>query len=149
MYSFGEKNLERLNTCHPDLIAIMQEVIKVYDISILEGLRTTEKQREYFKDGKSKLDGVTKLSKHQDSGDGLSYAIDIVPYKKGSNPFSGRRADLARFYYLAGIVKMAASQLLAEGKITHGVRFGGDWDSDDLYNDQSFNDLPHYELVEI
>ena len=149
MYNFGARSRERLDTCHPDMIAIMEEVIKVYDFSILEGLRTAEKQAEYFETGRSKLDGVNKLSKHQDSGDGLSYAIDIMPYKRGSNAFSGQKEDLYRFYYLGGLVKMAATKLLAENKISHTIRWGADWNSNDLFNDNSFNDLPHFELKKV
>lgn len=149
MYNFGKRSRSRLDTCHPDMIAIMEEVIKVYDLSVLEGLRTAEKQAEYFETGRSKLDGVNKLSKHQDHGDGLSYAIDVMPYKKGSNAFSGQQKDLRRFYYLAGLVKMATAQLLAEGKISHTVRWGGDWNSNDLFDDQNFDDLPHFELKKV
>jgi len=149
MYNFGNRSRARLNTCHPDMIKIMEEVIKVYDISVLEGLRTAEKQMEYFETGRSTLDGVKKLSKHQDHGDGLSYAVDIMPYKKGSNAFSGKQKDLRRFYYLAGLVKMATAHLLAEGKISHTVRWGGDWNSNDLFDDQNFDDLPHFELKKV
>jgi len=149
MYKFGKRSKQRLDTCHPDMIKIMEEVIKIYDFSVLEGLRTAEKQMEYFETGRSKLDGVNKLSKHQDHGDGLSYAIDIMPYKKGSNAFSGKQKDIARFYYLGGLVKMAAFRLLEEGKITHTIRWGADWNSNDLFDDQNFDDLPHFELKKV
>jgi len=146
MYNFGKRSKQRLDTCHPDLILIMEEVIKIFDFSVLEGLRTAAKQLEYFETGRSQLDGVKKLSKHQDHGDGLSYAIDIMPYKKGSNAFSGKRKDKARFYFLAGIVKAVSYRLLEEGKIKHTVRWGGDWNRNDLFDDQNFDDLPHFEL---
>jgi len=149
MYRFGNRSKERLTTCHPDMIKIMEEVIKVYDFSVLEGLRTAEKQLEYFETGRSKLDGVKKLSKHQDHGDGLSYAVDIMPYKRGSNAFSGNKKDIARFYYLGGLVKMATAKLLEEGKISHTIRWGADWNSNDLFDDNSFDDLPHFELKKI
>ena len=148
-YRFGRRSRARLDTCHPDIIKIMEEVIKIYDFSVLEGLRTAEKQLEYFETGRSQLDGVNKLSKHQDHGDGLSYAIDIMPYKKGSNAFSGKQKDKARFYYLGGVVKMAAYRLLEAGEITHTIRWGADWDSDDLFDDQNFDDLPHFELKKV
>jgi len=146
MYSFGKRSRERLDTCHDDIIAIMEEVIKVYDVSVIEGIRTAEKQAEYFETGRSKLDGVHKKSKHQDNGFGKSEAIDIMPYKKGTNAFSGKEKDNRRFYFMMGLVKMAAAKLLEEGKITHDVRFGLDWDSDNIYTDQNFDDLPHFEL---
>ena len=146
-YRFGNRSRSRLDTCHPDIITICEEVIKVYDFSVLEGLRTLEKQQEYFETGRSKLDGVRKKSKHQDDGSGKSRAIDIMPYKAGSNAFSGKEKDLRRFYYLAGLMKMTAAKLLEEGKISHSLRWGGDWDSDDVYTDNSFDDLPHFELI--
>jgi len=149
MYNFGKRSRSRLDTCHPDLIKIMEEAIKVFDFSVLEGIRTTEKQQEYFETGRSKLDGIHKLSKHQDHGDGLSHAIDIMPYKKGANAFSGKQKDKARFYFLAGLIKGIAYRLLEEGKISHTIRWGGDWDSDDIFSDNSFDDLPHVELVKI
>ena len=146
-YKFGKRSRSRLDTCHPDMIAICEEVIKVYDFSVLGGLRPLEKQQEYFETGRSKLDGVNKKSKHQDDGSGKSRAIDIMPYKKGTNAFSGKEKDNRRFYYLAGLMKMAAEKLKSEGKISHSLRWGGDWDSDDTYTDQNFDDLPHFELV--
>ena len=146
MYKFGRKSQSQLETCHTDIQLILNEVIKYYDFSILEGLRTAEKQNEYFKDGKSTLDGYNKLSKHQDRGEGVSMAVDIMPYKKGTNAFSGAIKDKNRFYYLMGMVRFASEQLFEEGVITHKVRFGLDWDKDDRFDDQSFDDLPHFEL---
>lgn len=145
-YNFGNRSRSRLNTCHPDMIAICEEVIKVYDFSVLEGLRTAEKQREYFDHGRSKLDGVTKKSKHQDDGSGLSRAVDLMPYRKNSNAFSGKEKDNRRFYYLAGLMKMAAAKLLEAGRIQHDIKWGGDWNGNDLYDDQNFDDLPHFQL---
>jgi len=149
MYKFGKKSREKLDTCHPDIIKIMEEVIKIYDFSILEGIRTTKRQQKYFKTGKSQLDGINRLSKHQDQGDGLSHAIDIMPYYKGFNPFQSENGPKS-FYYLAGLVQGIAHKLYSEGKISHLIRWGGNWDSDmDFFSDSSFFDLPHVELVKI
>ena len=46
--------------------------ISEQDFFVNEGLRTTAKQQEYFKNGRSQLDGINKKSKHQ-----LGRAIDI------------------------------------------------------------------------
>jgi len=148
MYKFGKRSRQRLDTCHEDIVKIMEEVIKVYDFSVLEGLRTAEKQAEYFETGRSKLDGVHKKSKHQDDGSGKSMAIDICPYKKGYNPFSGKKDDLYRFYFMLGIVWSVTQTLIADKKITHNVRFGADWKMDMVYDtSHEFTDLPHIELV--
>jgi peptidoglycan L-alanyl-D-glutamate endopeptidase CwlK len=144
MYKFGNRSKENLKTLHQDLQLILNEVIKYYDFSIIEGHRTLETQQKYFSEGKSKLDGITKKSKHQYYP---SRAVDIMPYKKGTNAFSGNEYDERRFYTLMGMIKLCASQLKDKGLITHSVRFGLDWDGDDTYRDQTFHDLPHFELV--
>ena len=147
MYKFGNRSREQLMTCHDDIQKILIELIKVYDFSVLEGLRTTERQQMLFKEGRSKLDGIHKLSKHQDHGDGVSHACDIMPYKRGTNAFSGDDKDEKRFYFMMGMVQAITTRLLKEGQISHNVRFGLDWDGDETYKDQTFDDLPHFELV--
>ena len=131
MAKFGKTSQQRLKTCHWNLQLIMSEVIKLYDFSVLEGERTLELQQEYYKDGKSKLDGIIKKSKHQSSP---SMAIDIAPYPIDWN-------DIARFHYLAGLVMAKADELQIK------IRWGGDWDMDSDFKDQDFYDLPHFELV--
>lgn len=144
MYSFSKKSKFNLSTCHKDIQLILNELIKFYDFSVIEGHRTLETQQQYFKDGKSKLDGVNQLSKHQSYP---SMAVDIIPYKKNTNAFSGHEKDDRRFYMMMGMVKAISHKLLEEGKISHKVRFGLDWDSDDTFRDQTFDDLPHFELI--
>lgn len=150
MYNFGEKSLAQLTTCHIDIQTIMNEVIKFYDFSILEGIRTAERQQLLFAEGRSKLDGVNKLSKHQgkldDDGELVSYAVDIMPFYKGFNPFVDKNGDKS-FYYMAGLIMASAEMLYNENKISHLLTWGGNWDNDlDFFSDSSFFDLPHFQL---
>lgn len=146
MYKFGKSSRARLDTCHPDIVAILEEAIKIYDFSVISGIRTTEEQQALYKKGVSQCDGVNKKSKHQ--GDGkVSWAVDIVPYKKGLNPFDTEELNIRRFYFLMGIVKATAIRLKTENRISHDIRFGIDWDGDHVFTDQSFHDCPHFELV--
>lgn len=46
--------------------------ISEVDFFVNEGLRTTETQQKYYKEGSSQLDGIVKKSKHQ-----LGKAIDV------------------------------------------------------------------------
>lgn len=144
MYKFGQKSKTTLETCHKDIQLILNELIKHYDFSVIEGERTLATQQEYFKKGLSKLDGIKSKSKHQSRP---SMAVDILPYSKGTNAFSGNELDNRRFYFMMGLVRMIAIDLKNKGLITHGVRFGLDWDGDNVYDDQSFHDLPHFELI--
>lgn len=143
MYKFSRRSHIKKITCHKDLQLILDDSIKVVDFTILEGARSQETQITYFAQGRSKLDGVHKKSKHQVSDEQpLSMAVDIAPYPIDWN-------DRFRFAFLAGVMRGVATGLLEEGKITHRLRWGGDWDSDNDFKDQTFFDLPHFELTKV
>lgn len=127
MYKFSERSLKRLETCHEDLQRIMHEVIKIIDITIIEGERSVETQKRYVRQGVSRrLDSL-----HVNSP---SLAVDIAlwPYA----PW-----DREALHYMAGVVKAIAVQLNIP------IRWGGDWDSDNDFKDEVFSDLFHFELV--
>ena len=146
MYSYGKRSKYHIDTLHVDLQTILYEVIKEYDISVIEGHRTIERQQELFNSNppRTKIDGINILGKHNHLP---SLAVDIVPHKKGVDPFEGSTKNLARFYYMMGIVRSVTNRLLRERKITHDVRFGLDWNKNGIFTDQKFHDLPHIELI--
>lgn len=147
MAQFSKQSLERLATCHPDIVKICNLVIHEYDFTVLEGSRSDLLQQKYFKEGKSKLDGINKRSKHQVTKlEPLSMAIDISPYPVD---FSNNHKKLARFYQLSGFMFMASKFLYDIGEIKHLLRWGGDWNSNFSFDDNSFDDLPHFELVKV
>jgi peptidoglycan L-alanyl-D-glutamate endopeptidase CwlK len=149
-YKYALKSKQKLETCHNDIQLIFNEVIKYYDITILEGIRTTSRQVELYNQGKSKLDGIIKKSKHQGyfyKGKLISFAIDVMPYKKNTNAFSGKEKDNRRFYYMAGVIKTISKILYDKYLISHKIRWGGDWNNNDIYTDQTFDDLCHFELI--
>ena len=134
MPSFGASSRSRLDSCHPDLQDLFAAVVESYDCSVLEGHRSQERQQELYRQGKSKLDGVNKKSKHQGSP---SRAVDVLPY-----PISW--SDTKRMYHFAGYVLSMADRMGIR------IRWGGDWDGDIQTagsQDQSFYDLPHFELL--
>jgi len=141
MYKFGKKSKERLLSCHEDLQLIMNTAIEVsnIDFAIVEGYRTLEKQMKYFIEGKSKIDGITKKGKHNYNP---SLACDICAYVN-------RKAnwDKEHLSYLAGLIHGVSETLHKENKIIHRVRWGGNFNMNGELLEQSFDDRPHYELV--
>lgn len=135
MPQFSSSSQNKLNTCHPDIVRLMNEVIKHYDCIILCGSRSDYDQKKAFAEGKSKIDGVKVKSKHQvDRENPLSRAVDVAPSPLDWN-------DTKRFYHFAGRVQGIALGLGIN------IRWGGDWDSDNDFKDNTFNDLPHFELA--
>jgi peptidoglycan L-alanyl-D-glutamate endopeptidase CwlK len=128
MPSYSRRSLANLQTCHPSLRKIFKEVIKNYDCTIIQGHRSLEEQDELYRTGKSKL----RKGKHNYIP---SLAVDVCPY-----PIDWR--DKIRFYHFVGYVKGVADQLGIK------IRCGADWDGDNNFKDQTFHDLPHFELLE-
>lgn len=134
MPSFSQRSQDRLNTCDPRLVEVFEEVIKHWDCTILQGVRPKEEQDEYFRTGRSKVQWPNSKHNVLNPGD-KSRAVDVAPYPIDWN-------DTRRFDYFAGFVKGIAT---SKG-IT--LRWGGDWDGDNEQKDQTFNDLPHFEIKE-
>jgi peptidoglycan L-alanyl-D-glutamate endopeptidase CwlK len=131
MYTFGKMSRERLASCDDRLQRICWDAIDlgIMDFSVICGYRNEEEQNRLFHEGKTKL-GYPN-SKHNKQ---LSHAVDLVPY-----PIDW--SDHKRFHVLAGIIITVAKCKAID------LRWGGDWDGDMDLNDQSFIDLPHFELV--
>ena len=124
MPRFGKRSKERLKGVDERLVNVANELVKIMDCTVLEGLRTKERQSKLIAEGKSK----TKYSKHIEGK-----AIDIAPY-----PIDWE--DRERFHYMGGMARGIGHAL----GVT--VRWGGDWDSDGEVKDNNFDDLVHIEL---
>lgn len=149
MFSFSSTSLERLATCEPDIQLVMQESIKSsrVDFGIACGHRTIEEQQELYKQGRSKpgskvtnVDGVKKKSQHNFYP---SRAIDLYAYYNGKAQW-----DELHLGIIVGHILSVADRLYRDGKISHKLRSGGDWNMNGIYKyDQTLNDFPHLELV--
>ena len=62
MYKFGRKSKERLKGVDHRLISVLDELIKIMDVTIIEGLRSKERQEKLLKQGATKV----KYSKHME-----------------------------------------------------------------------------------
>lgn len=126
MPEFSEKSLAQLGTCHPDLQRLFAAVVQHYDCVVLEGQRSVAQQEENVRRGVSK----TMDSRHLDAP---ANAVDVAPYPVDWN-------DTKRFYHFGGFVLGVAATMGLK------IRWGGDWDGDQTFTDQTFHDLPHFEL---
>jgi len=119
------------------LQVVVDEAIKHIDFSLIDGKRTDEHQQELFfaSPPKTTLDGIIKRSKHQGVLDaGPAFAFDFIPA-----PFTtwdDRPLFTAYAHFMIGIAVVKGIEL----------RWGGDWDKDFCWRDQTFHDLPHMEI---
>ena len=126
MPKFGRRSKERLKGVDTKLVNVLNELVKIMDVTIIEGRRSAERQEQLLGKGATKV----KYSKHMDGK-----AVDLAPY-----PIDWE--DRERFHYMGGMIRGIAKQLNVR------VRWGGDWDGDGEIKDNNFDDLVHVEILD-
>ena len=137
MPTFSKTSLDRLATCHEDLIIFCTELIKHYDFVVVCCHRGEEEQNEAYFKGNSKLKFPN--SKHNTYP---SKAVDLAPWE--GNIDWGKE----QMIYFAGFAKGLAAILYTNGVIKHEIVSGIDWNDDNNINDTKFWDAPHFEIKE-
>lgn len=130
MPKFSRTSQRRLSQCRPELQELFEKVCEEYDCKILCGHRGQEEQDWLFDNARSKVRYPN--GRHNKTP---SAAVDVIPWPAPA------WEDHKSFVYFAGFVKGVAFGMGFK------TRWGGDWDSDNDLNDQTFNDLVHFEWV--
>lgn len=134
MFKLSKTSLARLNGVDQELVAVVKRAIEIseVDFSVLEGMRTMQRQRELYAQGRTapgKIVTWTMKSKHIEGK-----AVDLVPYPLDWN-------DLAKFDAIREAMFDAAEELGVK------IRWGADWDCDGNYREKGEYDSPHFELA--
>lgn len=122
----GKASLAKLDTIKPELRAVCLKAFETmpFDITVIEGVRTLERQKQLLAQGATK----TLNSKHL-----VREAVDMAPY-----PVDWKNLD--RFRTMRDHMFEAAKELGTK------IRWGGDWNRNGDSKDEKFYDGPHFEL---
>jgi peptidoglycan L-alanyl-D-glutamate endopeptidase CwlK len=120
MYTLGPRSKQRLKGVHPDLVKVVERAIEIstIDFTVLEGLRTPERQKALVEAGASQ----TLNSRHI-----TGHAVDLGAWVDNQVDWSW-----PLYHKIAAAMKDAATQ---EGV---SIVWGGGW--------RTFKDGPHFEL---
>ena len=122
MRSYSKRSLANLNGIHPDLRRVIDRALQdsQLDFSVIEGLRTKERQAKLVASGASKTMNSRHLTGH---------AVDLLPIDSvtGKGEFAWPLYD-----QLGPAIKAAAHEESV------AIVWGGDW--------KTFKDGPHFEL---
>lgn len=121
------------------LVLILNDLIKIYDFTVLETFRPKDRQDQLFKEGKTKLKWPKSKHNTADNKPAKVRAVDIAPYPIN---WSMDNANIKNWYYMIGLFMGIASKHEVK------VRPGADWNMNNDFSDNTFNDLPHFELVD-
>ena len=138
MFMYSAKSQNRLNQAHPDLIMIAEVLMgmQLLNVGVVYTHRDEVTQNKLFEAVPQVTTVKFPNSKHNAFP---SNAIDFQIYINGKPTW-----ERVHYIYLAGIVMAIAYDLKKK------VRWGGNWDMDsEIMTDQKFQDLMHFERVEI
>lgn len=125
MFSLGPRSKMRLQGVHPDLVRVVERAIQLstVDFTVLEGVRTVERQRTLVESGASQ----TMNSRHIPGADGFSKAVDLGAWVDDQVDWSWPLYN-----------KIADAMLEAARQLNVKIVWGGSW--------KTFRDGPHFEL---
>ena len=120
MFKLGKWSIERLQGVHPDLVRVVERAIDLtpVDFTVLEGLRSPERQQTLVASGASQ----TLNSRHI-----TGHAVDLGAWVDNQVDWSW-----PLYAKIANAMKAAAKELGV------AIVWGGDW--------RTFKDGPHFEL---
>jgi peptidoglycan LD-endopeptidase CwlK len=144
-YSFGKASQARLKGLHPDLIKVLKRAINIseIDFTIIEGVRSAARQAALYAQGRTKPGPkVTwvRTSNHQAKSDGFGYAVDVYPFPV--NLVLGAKPK----EYEPLFDKIAEAMFKAAKELGIHIRWGADWDMDNMPRERGETDNPHFEL---
>lgn len=129
----------KLRTCNQQIYEAVHYALKFIDIGVADGGRGKKRQNLLYNKRLSNLRWPN--SKHNKMP---SEAVDLVVFVPEVGYIDERTApnSYRQYYgYLAGILRAFCYE---KG---YYFRWGGDWDSDADFEDQTFNDLMHFEIT--
>lgn len=132
-FRLSNRSRDRLVGVHPDLVRVVLRAIELttQDFMVLEGVRTLERQRELYLQGRSKPGKIVTWTMQSKHIDGL--AVDLVP-----TPIDWE--TLSKFDAIGRAMFAAAKELGV------AIRWGADWDRDGVRREKGESDSPHFEL---
>lgn len=123
----NKTSLNKLKTCHPNIIKLAKAVDDVFPIQCICGKRDQEAQDKAYKSGMSKA----KYPNSKHNTEPLSMAGDFIP-DPDRNPATVDWDDIKSFELMCSIFKQKADELEIK------IRLGKDF---------KFKDFPHVELI--
>lgn len=117
-FTLSDRSTKNLVGVNDELVKVVKRALELspVDFTVIEGLRTKERQAELMKQGFTR----TLNSRHI-----VGEAVDIVPLPVNWN-------NPKPFHLVADAMKKAAAELGVK------ITWGGDW--------RTFKDLPHYQI---
>ncbi len=119
-FILSRRSLKNLEGVHEDLVRVVKRALEItpVDFTVIEGIRSEERQKKLFASGASKTMNSRHLTGH---------AVDLAAWVDGNIDWHWEHYEK-----IADAVKSAGKELGV------AVEWGGDW--------KTFKDGPHFQL---
>ena len=121
------------------LVSIAQEACQAlpFDVIVVEGVRTIQRQRDLYAQGRTKPGKVVTWTMNSKHIDGL--AVDLAPYDHETKQILW--GDVLKFNdMIRSMLRVAAAHKVK-------IRSGADWNQNGVLRENRETDSPHFELV--
>lgn len=131
MFRFSQRSLNNLKGVDARLVKVVTRALELtsVDFIVIEGLRTIERQRELYAQGRTapgKVVTWTMSSKHLEGR-----AVDLLPV-------AGWDGDFAA---------VSRAMMKASKELGVKIRWGADWNQNGRPYEKGETDSPHFELI--
>lgn len=138
-FKLSDASRAKLAGVHPDLQRVVLRAIEIsaVDFKVIEGVRTPERQRELYAQGRTKpgpkVTWTLNSNHFINPKTGKGHAVDLLPA-----PYDWKEGPQWK--------QMAASMMEAGKQCKVAIRWGRDWDRDGIAGEKGETDGPHFEL---
>lgn len=137
-FTLSGKSQHELDTCNERIKDAVNWVLSFVDVGVVYGYRNEQTQNFLFDNKASKLRYPDSMHNSQPSN-----AIDLIIYVSGIGYIDEKTSKRKYASYYAFLAGLLCAYCARKG---YNFRWGGDWDNDKNLDDQSFDDLMHFEI---
>lgn len=136
-HAFSDLSKRRLEGVSQTLVKVVTRALELspVDFMVSEGLRTIERQRQLYAQGRTAPGPKVTWTLHSKHLEGT--AVDLVPIVGGKPDWE----NVKNFDSIAKAMQQAAKE---QGV---AIRWGADWDMDGIPREKGETDSPHFELA--
>ena len=136
-YSLGLRSLQRMSGVHADLRKVALRAIQItkQDFTVIEGIRSIERQKQLVASGASK-----RLNSRHITG----HAIDLAVWRDGKIDWEDDKGEWNK----DGYREIGRAMFAAAKELKVDIRWGADWNSNGKTSDERFLDWVHFELTD-
>lgn len=137
-FKLSNRSLNRLEGVNQDLVKVVKRAIEIseVDFMVVEGLRTLERQKQLYAQGRTTAGKVVTWTMKSKHIDGL--AVDIAPCNPDGSIDWNTHSKFD---------KMSKAMFEAAKELGVKIRWGKDWNMNGIVGEKGETDSPHFELA--